>query len=138
MVEVPRNFRLLQELEAGEKGTGLNQNVSVGLCGMDDIYMHNWNGTIVGPPDTAFENRILSLEIYCDENYPKQPPNIKFVSRVNLPCVANDGTVEKTKFSLFKNWDRGYTMEHCLLELRREMSLPANRKLPQPQEGSTY
>ncbi|CBH17254.1 ubiquitin-conjugating enzyme, putative [Trypanosoma equiperdum] len=138
MVEVPRNFRLLQELEAGEKGTGVSQSVSIGLSGMDDIYMHNWNGTILGPPGTTFENRILSLEIHCDEHYPKRPPNIKFISRVNLPCVSSDGTVDKNKFAVFKTWDRNFTMAHCLMELRREMSLPANKKLPQPEEGSTY
>ncbi|KAG8345951.1 putative Ubiquitin conjugating enzyme [Trypanosoma vivax] len=138
MVEVPRNFRLLEELEKGEKGTGMSQTVSVGLCGMDDIYMHNWNGTIIGPPGTTFENRILSLEIYCDEDYPKRPPNIKFINRVNLPCVNADGTVDKEKFSLFKNWDRDYTMERCLAGLRNEMMSAANKKLPQPEEGSTY
>ncbi|CCW61806.1 unnamed protein product [Phytomonas sp. EM1] len=138
MVEVPRNFRLLEELEAGEKGTGLNQNVSVGLRDTDDIYFHNWNGTIVGPPGTTFEYRILLLEIYCDEMYPKAPPHIRFVSKVNLPCVDSDGNVNPTKFHLFRNWDRRTTMEMCLAELRKEMQQPANRKLPQPEEGSVY
>lgn len=137
MVEVPRNFRLLEELEAGEKGLGINQNVSVGLRDTDDIYFHYWNGTIVGPPGTTFEYRILSSEIFCDENYPKKPPHIRFISKVNLPCVDSDGTVN-TKFSVFKNWDPKTTMEMCLAQLRREMELPANRKLPQPEEGSTY
>lgn len=138
MVEVPRNFRLLQQLEAGEKGTGTNQNVSVGLRDTDDIFMHYWNGTIVGPVNTNFELRILSLEIYCDENYPKVPPHIRFISKVNLPCVNPNGEVNPQKFHLFKNWERRTTMEMCLAELRREMQLPANRKLSQPDEGSTY
>lgn len=138
MVEVPRNFRLLEELEVGEKGTGTNQSVSVGLRDNDDIYMHHWTGTIVGPPGTAFEYRILSLEIYCDENYPKVPPHISFISRVNLPCVDPDGRVNPTRFHTFRNWDRRTTMEMCLAELRKEMQQPSNRKLPQPEEGSTY
>ncbi|KEG15013.1 ubiquitin-conjugating enzyme-like [Trypanosoma grayi] len=138
MVEVPRNFRLLEELENGEKALGSNQNVSVGINGTDDIYLHNWNGTIVGPLGTTFEHRILSLEIYCDEDYPSKPPHIKFISRVNLPCVNADGTVDKAKFHLFKNWERRYTMENCLAELRREMTQPGNKKLPQPEEGSKY
>ncbi|CCW66756.1 unnamed protein product [Phytomonas sp. Hart1] len=137
MVEVPRNFRLLEELEAGEKGTGLNQNVSVGLCNTDDIYFHYWNGTIVGPPGTTFEYRILLLEIHCDETYPKAPPHIRFMSKVNLPCVDSNGTVN-SKFHIFCNWDQCTTMEMCLAELRKEMLQPANRKLPQPEEGSVY
>lgn len=136
MVEVPRNFRLLEELEAGEKGQG-SQNVSVGLRDTDDIFLHYWTGTVVGPPGTTFEYRILSCEIYCDESYPKKPPHIRFVSRLNLPCVDSDGTVNH-KFSVFKSWDPKTTMDMCLASLRREMEVPANRKLPQPEEGSTY
>lgn len=36
----------------------------------DDIAMCEWNGTIIGPPHSAFENRIFSLSIYCGDNYP--------------------------------------------------------------------
>ncbi|KPI86111.1 ubiquitin-conjugating enzyme-like protein [Leptomonas seymouri] len=138
MVEVPRNFRLLEELEAGEKGTGNNQNVSVGLRDTSDIYFHYWNGTIVGPPGTTFEYRILSLEIYCDENYPRLPPHIRFLSKVNLPCVDSEGKVNWMKFNLFKNWNCKTTMETCLSELRKEMASPQSRNLPQPPEGSVY
>lgn len=32
--------------------------------------MYQWNGTILGPPHSAFENRIFSLSIYCGDKYP--------------------------------------------------------------------
>lgn len=100
--------------------------------------MTHWNGTILGPPHSTHENRIYSLNIVCDETYPDKPPQVKFTSKINLPCVDNSGKVVVEQFDTLKNWKRSYTMETVLLELRKNMAAPANKKLLQPSEGSTY
>jgi len=41
MYTVPRNFRLLVELERDEKGIG-DGIVSYGMDDVDDIYMQSW------------------------------------------------------------------------------------------------
>ncbi|KAG8725541.1 E2 ubiquitin-conjugating protein mms2 [Ceratobasidium sp. 395] len=137
MAQVPRNFRLLEELEKGEKGIG-DGSCSYGLEDSDDIMMSRWNGTIIGPGHTVHENRIYSLKIHCSESYPDIPPTITFLSKVNLPFVGPTGKIDPNKLPVLANWLRSTTLETILVQIRREMASPHNRKLPQPPEGSMY
>ncbi|OWB57428.1 hypothetical protein B5S28_g3371 [[Candida] boidinii] len=138
MSKIPRNFKLLEELEKGEKGLGA-ESCSYGLQDADDITMTHWNATILGPPSSVHENRIYSLTVECGPEYPDKPPIVKFISQINLPCVdSKNGLVLTSKFPILGNWKRSYNMEIVLLELRKEMVTGSNRKLPQPAEGSTF
>jgi ubiquitin-conjugating enzyme E2 variant len=136
---VPRNFRLLEELERGEKGQSA-ESCSYGLDDNDDdMLMTRWNGTIIGPPHSTHENRIYSVKMFCGPEYPDKPPEIRFVSRVNVPCVNQaTGMVIPHELPCLRDWKRDYTMETVLLELRRFMAHASHRKLPQPPEGSEF
>ncbi len=75
--KVPRNFRLLEELEKGEKGLGAGWSLerckvgrltqgskeacSYGLKDGDDLLMSNWNGTILGPPHVRCHSHQIKL-----------------------------------------------------------------------------
>jgi len=103
----------------------------------DDKSFTSWNGTIIGPPNSNFDNRIYMLTITCDESYPAAPPKIRFNSKVNLPCVNQaNGTVEPTRFHMFANWNPSYTLEKILIGIKNEMV--ANKKLPQPADGDMF
>ncbi|GIX61662.1 UBIQUITIN-CONJUGATING ENZYME E2, putative [Babesia caballi] len=148
-VKVPRSFKLLDELERGQKGS-VSEWVSFGLERPDDITLSNWSCTILGYPGTAFENRIYCLEVYCGEQYPDVPPVVKFLTRINLPGVDASGNVgaaicdlindqvDPDSFPGLKNWRRNSTIEAVLVDIRRHMATPANRRLPQPEEGDCY
>lgn len=47
-VIVPRNFKLLEELEKSEKGHG-DMAISFGLVDSGDTFLSEWNGGILGP-----------------------------------------------------------------------------------------
>ncbi|CXH99999.1 ubiquitin-conjugating enzyme E2, putative [Plasmodium berghei] len=136
-VIVPRSFRLLDELEKGQKGN-VSEGVSFGLESADDITLSNWSCTIFGQPGTVFENRIYSLTVFCGENYPDVPPTVKFDTKIEMTCVDSTGNVMKSHLHILKNWNRSYTIETILIALRQEMLSSANKRLSQPNEGESY
>eukprot|EP00922_Rhytidocystis_sp_ex-Travisia-forbesii_P007058 GHVS01010319.1.p1 GENE.GHVS01010319.1~~GHVS01010319.1.p1 ORF type:complete len:141 (+),score=22.31 GHVS01010319.1:171-593(+) len=136
-VIVPRSFKLLEELERGQKGDA-SDGVSFGLENSDDITLSSWACTIFGQPGTVYENRIYSLSVLCGEAYPTIAPTVKFNTKINLSCVEPNGTVVSSSLPALRGWTRAHSIAFVLTALRMEMAAPANRRTPQPQEGDTY
>ena len=139
---VPRSFQLLNELNAAEKGTDEKGNPHAAFCtlGISDplglenyaTQMANWAGTIIGPQNTNIGDRIYTLKVYCGPNYPESPPDIWFVTKINMQGVGPNGKVSPTMF----RWTRNMTMMKAFYAIREAM-IPASRN-KQPPHDSTY
>lgn len=107
---------------------------------------------------TVHEGRIYQLKLFCGKDYPDNPPTVRFQTRINMTCVNQESgmvsdllhirkiclkkahawkndQVEPSLFPMLANWQREYTMEDILTQLKKEMMSPQNRKLAQPPEG---
>jgi ubiquitin-conjugating enzyme E2 variant len=120
MVVVPRSFRLLDELEKGEKGILQDGTISYGLQDPSDFSLTHWTGTILGPPHTAHQNRIYRLKMECGEGYPDVAPRVWFVSKVRAGFVEErTGRVVEGGVRCLAQWRRECTLETVLTEIKK-------------------
>ena len=59
--------------------------------------MINWLLTGKVRSQTVHDSRIYSLHIFCGDNYPEQPPTVRFVSRINMGCVNQSNGEVRTQ-----------------------------------------
>jgi ubiquitin-conjugating enzyme E2 D len=85
----PRIRRIQKELDKMEKDAP--SNCSAGPKDKDDLT--HWEGTIIGPTDSPFENGVFQVEIHFPNDYPFSPPKIRFLTPLYHPNVDRSGNI---------------------------------------------
>jgi ubiquitin-protein ligase len=52
-----------------------------------------WNGTIIGPKDTPYENGIFKIKIIYPNDYPYKPPKINLTTKIYHPNINENGQI---------------------------------------------
>ncbi|XP_005110178.1 ubiquitin-conjugating enzyme E2 variant 1 [Aplysia californica] len=136
---IPRDFSLLEQLEAGMGGAA-DGTINWGLADENDVTLTYWTAMIVGPLSSPYEGRIYTLSLECGPEYPAEKPTAKFLTRINMKGV-NSATGEVPPSTISEacgSSNPTCTLEEILTYLKASMSAPENKKLSQPSEGSLY
>ena len=79
-----------------------------------------------------FAGRFLKLKMWAGENYPAEPPTVKFINKVNIPgVVGSDGTVEVSELSNVTPWDPTlHDLRKVLQGIANKVQENANQEQP--------
>jgi len=88
-----------------------NDENDVILSIVDDDLFH-WKAWILGPVDTPYSNAYFSLDITIPENYPIQPPVVRFLTPIFHPNIQyKDGEICLDLLKSSDKWTPCYTLE---------------------------
>lgn len=79
-----------------------------------DIF--KWNVLIKGPKKTCYENALFKLLLTFPSNYPEDPPDIKFVTKIFHPNVSvDDGIICISSKST--DWDKNRSIINVIYSI---------------------
>ena len=92
---VPRNFKLLDELQKAEKGEYTKNAryaatagfISLGLANPCDIMLSTWNASIIPVQGCQVGDRFYEMTVTCSKSYPDVPPQIRLKQKGKFTFV---------------------------------------------------
>ncbi|EOY18181.1 Ubiquitin carrier protein 7 isoform 1 [Theobroma cacao] len=106
---------------------------SAGLVDENNVF--EWNVTIMGPPDTLYEGGCFNAIMKFPEDYPVNPPTVRFISEMWHPNVFRSGNVcisilhspgdDPDGYELAsERWNPLHTVESIVLSIISMLSSP--------------
>lgn len=116
-------LKIREELDLIKKSPLLsNIGCSAGPHKKTDIY--KWNVIIKGPIKSCYENGLFKLSIIFPKNYPIDPPNIKFVTKIYHPNISmNDGTICVSSTST--EWEENKSIINVIYSIYDLLKMPS-------------
>mmetsp|Transcript_68547 Transcript_68547/g.165755 ORF Transcript_68547/g.165755 Transcript_68547/m.165755 type:complete len:155 (+) Transcript_68547:78-542(+) len=75
-----------------------------------------------GPKDTPFEGGTFNLELFLPENYPMEPPKVRFLTKIYHPNIDKVGRI---CLDILKDkWSPALQIRAVLLSIQALMSAP--------------
>lgn len=81
----------------------------------------NYKIIIVGSEDTPYEDGLFQVDVQIPDEYPLEPPIIKFVTKIYHPNISNDGTI---CCGFLTHWTPSMTLEFVALSLQSLLHEP--------------
>ena len=83
----------LRRLMAEYKQISLNPPDGIAAGPVDEENFFEWEAAITGPQGTYFEDGVFTAQLTFPQDYPLNPPKMKFKSELFHPNIYPDGTV---------------------------------------------
>jgi len=79
--------------------------------------LDDWTATIVGPSNTPYEGGLFQLLIKFTPDYPRSPPQVRFLTEIYHMNIAEDGFICLDILDKSKRWNPDVTVPNILMAL---------------------
>ena len=96
------------------------------FCNIADDDILHWNAMIMGPPNTAYEGGVFSVDLKFDPDYPFKTPRVMFLTKVYHPNIslANEIIPNSRLSFLYDDWGPTLNIRFILNALKQLLEEP--------------